>query len=251
MSTTEELNGAALARFMPKRRGVDLGALAELPSIERPAPPAASLSLAERIEVAQHPVALTVAYRLIAALALVIAAPVVLLICLGIFLNSPGNPIFKQRRIGLGGEAFTLYKFRTMHPDAEHRRHLLHHLNEMDEVLFKVRRDPRVFWFGRLLRRLSLDEVPQLWNVVKGEMSIVGPRPALPSEVEQYSERERQRLLVPPGLTGLWQISGRSDLPWSKAIELDLQYVEERSALLDLKIVAGTLPSVLSGRGAY
>ena len=159
--------------------------------------------------------------------------------------------MFKQVRVGQGGRPFRLYKFRTMRVTAESELGNLAQQNEAAGPLFKLREDPRRTSLGRKLRRCSIDELPQLWNVVTGHMSIVGPRPPLPSEVAGYSDEVRRRLLVKPGLTGLWQVSGRSDLPWPDAMRLDLYYVENWSPSLDLVILAKTALAVLRGRGAY
>ncbi len=186
-----------------------------------------------------------------AAVALVALLPVLLLIGLAVRLTSPGPAIFKQERVGLRGRRFVLWKLRTMAVDAEQRRAALLGLNEHDGILFKIRDDPRVTPLGRVLRRWSIDELPQLWNIVRGDMSVVGPRPPLPSEVENYSHRVRRRLLVKPGLTGLWQISGRSGLSWEEAVRLDLHYVENWSPSLDLTILVKTVVAVLRRDGAY
>lgn len=178
-------------------------------------------------------------------------APVLLAVVVAVRLSSPGPVLFRQRRIGRDGVGFPILKFRTMFTDAEARLAQLADRNEADDVLFKIRDDPRVTRVGRVLRRFSLDELPQLWNVVRGEMSLVGPRPPLPSEVERYPEEMRRRLAVKPGLTGLWQISGRSDLPWEEAVRLDLRYVEHWSLSLDLVILARTCTAVLRSSGAY
>nr|WP_211207331.1 sugar transferase [Stackebrandtia nassauensis] len=178
-------------------------------------------------------------------------APLLGAVALAVRLSSPGPVLFRQQRIGRDGYAFPILKFRTMYTDAEARLAQLAHLNESDAVLFKMREDPRVTRVGRVLRRYSLDELPQLWNVVRGEMSLVGPRPPLESEVERYPEEMRRRLAVKPGLTGLWQISGRSDLPWEEAVRLDLRYVEHWSLSLDLVILARTCTAVLRSSGAY
>ena len=162
-----------------------------------------------------------------------------------------GPLIFRQTRVGRGGEHFTMYKFRTMYPDAEERLNLLWHLNDNDGVLFKMRGDPRITPIGRWLRRYSLDEIPQLLNVVKGDMSLVGPRPPLPREVAEYAFDVRRRLVVKPGVTGLWQVSGRSDLSWEDAIRLDLRYVENWSLPMDLTILARTVLAVFRSSGAY
>ena len=144
-----------------------------------------------------------------------------------------------------------MLKFRSMVADAEDRLHDVRHLNECDGVLFKIRADPRVTRAGRLLRKYSIDELPQLFNVLRGQMSLVGPRPPLPSEVEAYGADDHRRLLVRPGMTGLWQVSGRSELPWTEAVRLDLYYVDNWSMLTDLVIMAKTLRAVLAASGAY
>jgi exopolysaccharide biosynthesis polyprenyl glycosylphosphotransferase len=189
--------------------------------------------------------------RAFAALALLVLLPGLVVIGVLVRLTSPGPAIFKQVRVGLRGRRFVLWKFRTMTVDAEERRSELAERNELDGVLFKIRDDPRVTPFGRILRRWSIDELPQLWNVVCGQMSIVGPRPPLPGEVENYSHRVRRRLLVKPGLTGLWQISGRSGLAWEESVRLDLHYIEHWSPALDLAILAKTVSAVVRGDGAY
>jgi exopolysaccharide biosynthesis polyprenyl glycosylphosphotransferase len=167
-------------------------------------------------------------------------------------LDSPGPALFRQKRVGVGGEEFTCWKFRSMYIDAEARLAELEHLNERGEgLLFKMRRDPRVTKLGSFLRRSSLDELPQLINVLLGEMSMVGPRPPLPKEVADYDDDVRRRLLVKPGLTGLWQVSGRSDLTWSESVRLDLHYVDNWSPALDLRILARTVTAVVKGTGAY
>ncbi len=162
-----------------------------------------------------------------------------------------GPLIFQQVRVGRDGQTFMMYKFRTMYPDAEDRLSQLRHLNENDGVLFKMRGDPRITPIGRWLRRFSLDEIPQLFNVVKGDMSLVGPRPPLPREVAEYAFDVRRRLVVKPGVTGLWQVSGRSDLSWEESIRLDLRYVENWSLPLDLLILARTVIAVVRSSGAY
>lgn len=187
-----------------------------------------------------------------AAALLILLAPVLLGIGLIVRLTSRGPALYRSTRTGLYGKQFTVLKFRTMHRGAEHVRAELLELNEVPGgILFKIRRDPRVTPFGRFLRRYSLDELPQLVNVLTGSMSLVGPRPPLPDEVERYCSQTRRRLLVKPGMTGLWQVSGRSDLPWDEAVRLDLYYVENWSLGLDLAIVLRTIWAVLSGRGAY
>ncbi len=189
--------------------------------------------------------------RTAAAALLVLFLPVLAIIGLGIRLTSPGRALFKQVRVGLNGRHFTIWKLRTMAEGAEDLRAEILHLNEASGVLFKMRNDPRVTRLGRWLRRWSLDELPQLWNVVRGDMSLVGPRPPLPSEVESYCNRTRRRLLVKPGLTGLWQVSGRSGLSWEEAVRLDLYYVENWSPSMDVTILLRTVSAILRRQGAY
>jgi exopolysaccharide biosynthesis polyprenyl glycosylphosphotransferase len=189
--------------------------------------------------------------RILAALALVVLAPALLAIALAVRVSSEGPVFYRQERVGMHGRAFQMIKFRSMVADADRRVEALRSENISDGLLFKMREDPRVTSVGRLLRRLSLDELPQLFNVLGGSMSLVGPRPPLPSEVARYDSSVRRRLLVKPGLTGLWQISGRSDLPWDEAVRLDLRYVENWSLSLDLLILWKTGRAVLSRSGAY
>jgi lipopolysaccharide/colanic/teichoic acid biosynthesis glycosyltransferase len=154
-------------------------------------------------------------------------------------------------RMGVGGRTFPVYKFRTMVMDAEARKADLVAQNEADGPIFKIRNDPRRTRVGQFLRRTSLDELPQLWNILRGEMSWVGPRPATPDEVERYLPWHMRRLEAKPGLTGLWQVSGRSDTTFEEMVRLDIYYVEHWSVLMDLRILLQTIPTVLSGRGAY
>jgi exopolysaccharide biosynthesis polyprenyl glycosylphosphotransferase len=189
--------------------------------------------------------------RLFAATALLVLAPVFAWIALAIRLNDRGPVFFRQDRVGKDGNLFALYKFRTMVVDAESKRSLLSERNEADGALFKIRQDPRVTRIGSWLRRWSLDELPQLLNVLLGDMSLVGPRPALPDEAARYEQHVRRRLAVKPGITGLWQVSGRSDLPWDEAVRLDLRYVENWSFALDLQILWKTGSAVIRGEGAY
>jgi exopolysaccharide biosynthesis polyprenyl glycosylphosphotransferase len=182
----------------------------------------------------------------------VLLMPLLLGCMVAVRLSGPGPIFFEQPRVGRHGRPFRVIKLRTMHPGAERRQAELAALNEADGLLFKIRRDPRVTKAGRFLRRFSLDELPQLWNVLKGEMSVVGPRPPLASEVDGYpADLRRRRLLVKPGITGLWQVNGRADLPWEDSVRLDLQYVDNWSVRLDLLIMWKTLQVVLNGRGAY
>jgi exopolysaccharide biosynthesis polyprenyl glycosylphosphotransferase len=179
-----------------------------------------------------------------------VTLPIQLLAALAIKVSSPGPVLFRQVRCGLNGRHFTLWKFRTMHAGAEERLPEISHLNEMSGPVFKAKKDPRLTGVGRLLRRLSIDELPQLWNVILGHMSLVGPRPPLPEEVARYEPWQRRRLSMKPGLTCLWQISGRSELDFDRWMELDLKYIDTWSPMLDVKILLKTVPAVLSGRGA-
>ena len=189
---------------------------------------------------------------LVGALLLCIAMlPVIVAVALLVRVTSKGPVFLRQTRCGVGGKEFTCVKFRTMVHDAHNRRDEVQHLNHMTGPVFKIRNDPRCTPVGRWLRRLSIDELPQLWNVLRGDMSLVGPRPALPAEVAQYTPHQGARLLVKPGLTGLWQISGRADLDFDRWVELDLEYIRRRSLLFDCWILLCTIPAVLSMRGAY
>jgi exopolysaccharide biosynthesis polyprenyl glycosylphosphotransferase len=186
----------------------------------------------------------------VAGLVLALALPGVGAIAALIKLTSGGKVLFRQTRCGLNGRFFTLYKFRTMVEDAEARRSALLHLNEMNGPVFKLKSDPRVTAFGRFLRKFSLDELPQLWNVLRGDMSLVGPRPPIPEEVQRYQRWQRRRLAMKPGLTCLWQISGRNEIDFDRWMQLDLEYIDSWTPLLDVKILLKTIPVVLSGRGA-
>jgi len=189
--------------------------------------------------------------KVAAASALLLLAPLMLTIALMIRLEDGGPALFKQVRVGKDGRPFRLYKFRTMVPEAEQQKAALQLHNEAAGVLFKIRDDPRITKIGSRLRRWSLDELPQLINVLLGHMSLVGPRPALPEEAAKYGDYVRRRLAVRPGLTGLWQIHGRSDLSWDEAVRLDLRYVENWSLAFDLLILWKTWPAVARGHGAY
>jgi exopolysaccharide biosynthesis polyprenyl glycosylphosphotransferase len=188
---------------------------------------------------------------LVAGLGLLALAPLLLAVALAIKLGSRGPVVFRQERIGLRGRPFTLLKFRTMVAGADQLLDGLREQNEADGPLFKLRHDPRVTRAGRFLRRYSIDELPQLVNVLKGEMSLVGPRPPLAAEVAQYEEWQLDRLEVRPGITGLWQVSGRSELPFEEYMRLDLFYVENWSIAYDLFILSKTIPLLVSARGAY
>jgi exopolysaccharide biosynthesis polyprenyl glycosylphosphotransferase len=185
-----------------------------------------------------------------ASLALVLCLPLFLLIGLVIKLDSQGPVLFSQARVGKRGRKFTLYKFRSMTVDAEKVKCNLLHLNEASGPVFKITNDPRVTRVGKILRKFSLDEIPQLINVIAGDMSMVGPRPPLPCEVEKYTAHEWKRLSVQPGITCLWQVSGRSDIPFTRWVELDIEYIRHQSLIKDLKILMQTVPAVLCGRGA-
>jgi len=191
--------------------------------------------------------------RLLALLAVLLLSPVLLAVALAVRLESRGPALFRQTRVGRCSEPFTVYKFRSMYTDAEARLAGLQHLNESDAsgVLFKMKDDPRITRVGKFIRRYSLDELPQLLNVLIGNMAVVGPRPPLPREVDLYGHVVRRRLLVKPGITGLWQVSGRSDLSWEDSVRLDLYYVENWSLALDLQIILKTILAVARGSGAY
>ena len=196
-------------------------------------------------------VAKAVLDRVLGLVLLLAALPLIGLLVLAIRLDSPGPGLFRQTRTGRDGKLFTIYKLRTMHRDADRDLMALVERNEADGPLFKIHDDPRVTRMGRVLRRTSLDELPQLVNVVRGEMSLVGPRPALPTEVACYDDVERRRLHVLPGLTGLWQVSGRSDLGWESGMALDLSYADNWRLRGDMSILARTLGAVVRRRGAY
>jgi lipopolysaccharide/colanic/teichoic acid biosynthesis glycosyltransferase len=183
---------------------------------------------------------------------LVLLSPLLAVVALTIKLWDRGAVFFTQTRVGKDGAEFTCYKFRSMVPHAESLKEELASQNHHDDPrTFKIPRDPRITWIGRIIRKASIDELPQLWNVVVGDMSLVGPRPPVPSEVNLYSDRDRRRLHVQPGITCIWQVSGRGDLPFSEQVRLDLEYIQNRSLLLDLKLLALTIPAVITGRGAY
>jgi exopolysaccharide biosynthesis polyprenyl glycosylphosphotransferase len=189
--------------------------------------------------------------RFASALMLTLFLPLLLVIASAIKIDDRGPVIYRQRRVGRDGDTFTMFKFRTMVPDADKVRKDLEAANEAAGPLFKMRKDPRITRVGSLLRRYSLDELPQLFNVLSGKMSMVGPRPPLPEETKTYAADARRRLLVKPGLTGLWQVSGRSDLTWAESIRLDLRYVEDWSLALDMVILWKTVRAVVGGAGAY
>ena len=187
-----------------------------------------------------------------AAVLLTLFSPLYAGVALAIRLDSPGPIFFKQIRVGRWGTLFPMWKFRSMYIDAEERKRALMQENEMaGGVIFKMKRDPRITRVGRFIRKASIDELPQLWNVLVGDMSLVGPRPPLPVEVNQYSLSDRRRLDVVPGITCIWQVSGRSDIPFDQQVQLDVQYIDSHSIWLDIKLLLLTVPAVLLGRGAY
>ena len=188
----------------------------------------------------------------VSAIVLLVLSPLFVVFAIAIHRDSPGPVFFRQTRVGRWGKLFSMWKFRSMYIDAEARKNELALSNEMDGgVLFKMKEDPRITKVGKFIRKASIDELPQLWNVFKGDMSLVGPRPALPSEVNQYSLAERRRLEVIPGITCIWQVSGRSDIPFDKQVGLDVDYIESQSLWVDIKLLLLTIPAVLLGRGAY
>ena len=184
-------------------------------------------------------------------LGVIVLSPLLLIVTAVIKLDSPGKAIYIQERVGKDGKKFKMYKFRSMCVDAEKKQDELQALNEVDGPVFKIAKDPRVTRVGKFIRKCSIDELPQLFNIIKGEMSIVGPRPPLPKEVEQYTPYQKLRLRVAPGLTCYWQISGRSDMTFDKWIQLDLMYITNRNLWVDFCIVLKTIPAVLGHKGAY
>ena len=188
----------------------------------------------------------------VSVLALAALSPVFLVLALAVKLTSPGPVIFAQTRVGRFGRHFTFYKFRSMYRDAEARKAALLAANESkDGVIFKMKDDPRITPVGRFIRKFSLDELPQLFNVLIGDMSLVGPRPPVPSEVREYTLEDRKRLNVIPGITCIWQVSGRSDIPFNEQVRLDKEYIGNRSFWRDIVILFKTVPAILSGKGAY
>jgi lipopolysaccharide/colanic/teichoic acid biosynthesis glycosyltransferase len=186
------------------------------------------------------------------ALSLIIASPLFLLISLLIKLEDGGSVFYISQRVGKWGKEFSFPKFRSMKEGAEHKKkELLDHSDHKNEKTFKMKGDPRITKIGKILRKTSLDELPQLWCVLQGEMSLVGPRPPLPQEVAMYTLEERRRLDVTPGLTCIWQVSGRSEIPFSKQVKLDVSYIESQSFWMDIKLLLKTIPAVILGRGAY
>lgn len=180
------------------------------------------------------------------AIALIVLSPIMLIVAVAIKLEDIKGPIlFSQERVGYLGKKFKMYKFRSMYVDAEERLHEIQHLNEQTGPVFKMKDDPRITKVGKFIRKTSLDELPQLINILKGEMSMVGPRPALLREVVQYNDYQKQRLLVKPGLTCIWQVSGRNNIGFDEWMELDLEYIKNQSLGLDIKLILQTIPALL------
>ncbi|MDM8538170.1 sugar transferase [Desulfobacterales bacterium HSG17] len=189
---------------------------------------------------------------IVSAVAIILLIPLFAVVATAIKLNDGGSVLFWQKRVGKYGKEFPFPKFRSMMVDAEEKKAAIedqsHH---QDSITFKMKKDPRITWIGGIIRKLSIDELPQLWIVLKGDMSLVGPRPPIPSEVAQYSLTDRRRLNIKPGLTSIWAISGRGDIGFTDQVELDVQYIESQSIRNDIKILFKTIPAILFGKGAY
>lgn len=259
VATDPELTGHSLRKlsWALEQRGVELIVSPGIVEVAGPRisiRPVAGLSLLhlERPSVSGGPHLMKAVFdRVVGVLMLLAVSPVLLVAATLVKLTSKGPVLFKQVRVGRGGEQFPMFKFRTMVVDAEERKAELVALNEGNGILFKMRDDPRITKVGKYLRRFSIDELPQLMNVLRGEMSLVGPRPPLQSEVALYAIDDSRRMLVKPGLTGLWQVSGRSDLTWEESMRLDLRYADNWSIALDLLILWKTARAVLGSAGAY
>ncbi|PEF41188.1 multidrug MFS transporter [Bacillus sp. AFS094228] len=183
---------------------------------------------------------------------LILLSPIFLIVAILIKIEDPKGPVFfKQARVGKGETEFQMYKFRSMVSNAEEQLKDLLALNEVSGAMFKMKNDPRITKIGKFIRRTSIDELPQLWNVLKGEMSLVGPRPPVLREIDEYSSYDKQRLLVTPGCTGLWQVSGRSNLTFNMMVELDLKYINQRTIYFDIKIIFKTLFVLFGSKDAY
>lgn len=254
-----ELGGQSLRRlsWALEQRGIDLVVSPGIVEVAGPRisiRPVAGLSLLhlERPSVSGGPHLLKNIFdRVVGFFLLLLAAPILLVAAVLVKVTSRGPVLFRQTRVGRAGDEFSMLKFRSMVVDAEERKAELHELSDGNDVLFKLRDDPRVTRVGRYLRRFSVDELPQLVNVLRGEMSLVGPRPPLATEVATYAIDDARRMLVKPGLTGLWQVSGRSDLTWEESVRLDLRYVDNWSIALDLLILWKTARAVFGRDGAY
>jgi len=188
---------------------------------------------------------------LLTGIGMVFLLPFFLLFALLIYIDSPGPVLFKQIRVGKNGKEFYMYKLRSMCMDAEAKLEALLQQNEIEGAMFKMKDDPRVTKIGKLIRKTSIDEFPQLWNVFKGDMSLIGPRPPLPREVAEYTEHDKQRLLVTPGCTGLWQVSGRNNVSFHRMVELDLEYIEKASVFKDIKIMLKTIGVLFGAEDAF
>jgi exopolysaccharide biosynthesis polyprenyl glycosylphosphotransferase len=259
ISTDPELAGQSLRRlsWALEQRGIELIVSPGIIEVAGPrisVRPVAGLSLLhlERPSVSGGPHLMKAVFDRIVALGfIVLLAPLLIGVALAVKVTSPGPVLFRQQRVGRAGVEFTMLKFRSMYSDAEQRLGDLYALSDGNGVIFKMRDDPRMTPFGRWIRRFSLDELPQLFNVLLGDMSLVGPRPPLSEEVALYAADDSRRMLVKPGITGLWQVSGRSDLSWDESVRLDLRYVDNWSMTLDLLILWKTVRAVIYGAGAY
>jgi exopolysaccharide biosynthesis polyprenyl glycosylphosphotransferase len=259
ISTDPELVGHSLRRlsWALEQRGIELIVSPGIIEVAGPrisVRPVAGLSLLhlERPSVSGGPHLIKAVFDRVVALGMIILlAPLLIGLAIAVRLSSPGPVLFRQQRVGRAGAEFTMLKFRSMYSDAEQRLGDLYALSDGNGVIFKMRDDPRMTPLGRWIRRFSLDELPQLFNVVRGEMSMVGPRPPLSEEVALYAADDSRRMLVKPGITGLWQVSGRSDLSWDESVRLDLRYVDNWSMTLDLLVLWKTVRAVIYGAGAY
>ncbi|HWD80363.1 MAG TPA: sugar transferase [Kribbella sp.] len=259
VATDPELAGQSLRRlsWALEQRGVELIVSPGIIEVAGPrisVRPVAGLSLLhlERPSVSGGPHLMKAVFDRVVALGIILLlSPVLAGLALAVTLTSAGPVLFRQQRVGRAGVEFTMLKFRSMYVDAEQRLSDLYALSDGNGVIFKMRNDPRMTPLGRWIRRFSLDELPQLFNVLRGDMSLVGPRPPLAEEVALYAADDSRRMLVKPGMTGLWQVSGRSDLSWDESVRLDLRYVDNWSMTLDLLILWKTVRAVIYGAGAY
>ncbi|HEY9338172.1 MAG TPA: sugar transferase, partial [Kribbella sp.] len=259
IATDPELAGQSLRRlsWALEQRGIELIVSPGIIEVAGPrisVRPVAGLSLLhlERPSVSGGPHLMKAVFDRVVALGIVVVlAPLLIGLALAVKLSSSGPVLFRQQRVGRAGVEFTMLKFRSMYVDAEARLSDLYALSDGNGVIFKMRNDPRMTPLGRWIRRFSLDELPQLFNVLRGDMSLVGPRPPLAEEVALYAADDSRRMLVKPGMTGLWQVSGRSDLSWDESVRLDLRYVDNWSMTLDLLILWKTVRAVFYGAGAY